>query len=85
MDKIFSARIQESVLAIIERISDELHISKKKVIEEAVRKLWENVHQKGSPDFFSKSFGAWRREESPETLIKKSRAAVRKSFERHQA
>ena len=83
MDKILSARLDEEVILQISRLSRRLRVSKKKVIEDAVKLYVDKMENKQKTDILQETFGTWVREESPEETVRKSRDAFRKSMERH--
>jgi len=75
MEKLVSIRVEESVAFEIENLSNSLRIPKKKVIENAVRAYSEQSGAKAEEDFLDRSWGAWKREESPGETVKKAREA----------
>lgn len=77
MDKIFSARIDEHIVYLIGRLSKKLHVSKKAIIEDAIKKYASSVEQDSSYNVFAVTSGAWKRKESPDATVKK----IRKHFE----
>ncbi len=82
MDKVLSARVDESVIRQIGSLADELGTTKKAVIEEAVRLYGEKVRS-GEADVFERTLGAWSLKETPERTVAKARKAFRKSMGRH--
>ncbi len=82
MDKVFSARLDESVVQRISGLARRLHTSKKQVIEEAVNLLESTLGEGDSASFLDQSFGAWNRDESARETVDAARAAFRESFER---
>lgn len=83
MDKVISSRVSEAVAHQIELISKRLKISKKKVIEEAVLAYAKQTAREGDLDVFARTSGAWKRQESPATTVKKARKAFQDSMKRH--
>lgn len=83
MDKIFSTRIDESVVQRITNLSQILGISKKAVVEDAILQYSEKVKKTNNLDVFDQTFGAWKRDESPEETVEKSRETFRRSMQRH--
>ncbi len=74
MDKIFSTRIDESIIYLLNSLSRELHTSKKKVIEKAIESYSESIHDESRRDVFEETFGVWKRDEDPaetKEMIKK--------------
>ena len=83
MDKIVSARIDESVANQIGALARRLHTSKKSVIERAVEMYAAHVGGGEEDDVFERTCGAWRRKESATQLVRTARKAFRDSMERH--
>lgn len=83
MDHIFSTRMDDSTKDLIDQLSKSTKKSKKKIIEEAVKLLWEQNGKKSEKNVFSMSFGAWERDESGEATIKKAKCAFENSMKRH--
>jgi len=84
MDRILSARVDESVADSIGSLARRLHTSKKRVIERAVEMYATKVNEEQRFDVFEQTWGAWRRKEPAEQLVKRSRKAFRDSTRRHQ-
>jgi len=85
MERIMSTRIDESVVDLIDRIAREKKLTKKRIIEEAVKNLWQKIKGEKELDIFQDSFGAWKRDEPVGETVLKSRMAFNQSMERHQA
>ena len=83
MDKVLSARVDESILARIEMLARELRVTKKKIIEDAIVLLEKNVREGRSLDILDRTFGAWKRKESPRRTVSRARRAFRESMHRH--
>ena len=83
MDKVISARIDESVARRITALARQLHTSKKRVIEEAIRTFAATVEEGQKSDPLEQTHGAWQRKESAEQLVTKARRAFRGSMRRH--
>jgi len=85
MDKILSARVDESVVHLLGLLSRQMKKSKKAVLEAAIRSYAENVEEEaaaGRP--FERTLGAWSRPgETARQTREKIRAEFRKSMERH--
>ena len=84
MDRILSARVDETVVAAIGSLARRLHTSKKRIIEQAVETYVARVDKDQTLDVFAQTCGAWRRKESPDKIVNASRRAFRDSMERHQ-
>jgi hypothetical protein len=83
MDKILSARVDESVIQQIGMLARELNMSKKAVIEAAVKLYSEQIGLERKIDVFENTCGAWKRSEIPQESIAKVRSVFNKSMERH--
>ena len=83
MDKVFSARVDESIVSRIGVLARELNTTKKSIIEEAVHLLSEKVEKEHNVDILDLTCGAWRRKESAHSTVRRSRRAFRKSMTRH--
>jgi antitoxin component of RelBE/YafQ-DinJ toxin-antitoxin module len=79
MDKILSARVDESVIRKIDALAKQMGATKKAVIEEAVRLYSEQV-QSQEVDVFERTLGAWSRKEPPQQTVAKARRAFRGSM-----
>ena len=82
MDKVLSTRIDEQIAQTLDGLAITLRTSKKRIVEDAIRLYSETVEQK--PDPLERSFGAWRRTETPDELHRRIRAAFEDSMHRHQ-
>ena len=56
MERIMSTRIDESVAALIDRIAREKKLTKKKIIEEAIKNFWHQIKGEKELDIFQDSF-----------------------------
>ncbi len=83
MDKIFSARVDESIIKRIGLLAQKLSTTKKSVIENAILVYSEQVETDKKLDILERTFGAWQRDESPDKTVKHVRDTFRKSMERH--
>ena len=83
MDKILSARVDESVLTKISLLAQKLQTSKKKIIESAVQFYAQKMEGANRSDIFSQTHGVWKRKESAIELIKNAKSKFQKSMERH--
>ena len=84
MDKILSARVEEAVLQHIAMLAHRLHTSKKNVIETAVKLYAQKIAAQEDINILKETCGAWKRKESPETLVKQAKEQFRKSMSKHQ-
>lgn len=83
MDRVFSARIDESVVGMITILANELETTKKRVIEGAIKLFAETVEKEHRIDVLDLTCGAWDRDESPESTVNRARKAFRGSMSRH--
>ena len=83
MDKIVSARIDETVARRISWLARRLRSSKKAVLERAVSELAERIEAAEDDHELVESFGAWNRTESPNEIRETARSAFQRSMERH--
>jgi len=65
-------------------LAQRLHVSKKKVIEEAVQLYAQRMESTGDMNVFVQTSGAWKRKESIDQTVTHAKSAFRKSMERHQ-
>ena len=84
MDKILSARVDESVIRRIDLLARELHMTKKAVIESAIQVYAEQIEEENGFDVLEQTLGAWRRTEAPVETVEKARRAFRHSLHRYQ-
>jgi len=83
MDKIFSARVDEEIIQQITRMATQLKVSKKKIVEEAIRSYVKKIEEKNQTNILHETFGTWQREETVEETVKKSRKTFSDSMKRH--
>lgn len=83
MDKVISARIDESAAMKIGALARQLHTSKKEILERAIAAYAAQIDREQESDVFDRTCGAWEREESAEELEKMSKRAFRKSMQKH--
>jgi predicted transcriptional regulator len=84
MDKILSARVNESVIQRIGSLARRLQTSKKRIIENAVQNYADQIDREKQFEVLEQTCGAWRRKESAGRTVKETREKFRKSMERHQ-
>ena len=82
MDKILSARVDESILVRIGVLARLLGKSKKAVIEAAIQHYAETIEQEESIDVLEQTLGVWKRSESPDETVESARQAFRSSMRR---
>lgn len=82
MDKVFSTRMDESVARRVRELAYRLGVSKKALVERAIRELAERLETEEGTDVFDASCGAWMREESPDEIAEVARKRFSESMER---
>jgi len=82
MDKIFSARLDEVVLAEMDRVTHLHHLTKKKFLEEAIRAKVLELEKGSKRDILEETRGAWKRAESAPEIIRQIRSKMNKNFSR---
>ncbi len=85
MDKILSARLDESVIRQIGSLARRLKTSKKRILENAVELYAETVEADSKVDVFEKTSGAWKRPESAEKTVRDVRTAFNQSMKRRRS
>ena len=85
MDKILSARVDESTIRKIGFLARKLKKTKKAVIEEAIRFYADQSNLSQGIDILEQTCGAWNRSQSPQETVLGVREAFRKSLERHRS
>ncbi|NOY59370.1 MAG: hypothetical protein GXO75_10660 [Calditrichaeota bacterium] len=84
MDKILSARVDESVVQRIGNLARQLKTTKKQIIEGAITLYAEKIEKETKQDILDQTFGAWQRNESIKETVQKARKSFRDSMLRHQ-
>lgn len=85
MERSLSVRLDARVLDALERAVKSRGITKRRFLEEAIRRSAAQPDTTNDGDVWSSTLGAWQRPELPATTIRRARAAFRRSFSRHQA
>ncbi|MEW6185025.1 MAG: hypothetical protein AB1585_04705, partial [Thermodesulfobacteriota bacterium] len=80
MDKIFSARVDESIIRQIGHVAQKLHTTKKAVVEAAILAYAEKTGIGGKADLLEETFGAWKRPESSGETVQKARNVFREAM-----
>jgi hypothetical protein len=83
MDKIFSARLDESVLLEMDRVVHQQQMTKKKFLEQAIHQMAETLTSPGEKDVWEITRGAWKRKESAVETVRQIKTAFRKAYQRH--
>ena len=84
MDKVFSARVDETVIQQISILAQQLGKTKKAIIENAIQMFAEKMKNEHDFDVFEQTLGAWCREETPEETRENARKEFRRSMLRYQ-
>ncbi len=84
MDKVISARLDESAVDRVGELARRLRTSKKSILERAIAMYADHVDQGKKTDVFEQTCGAWSRKEPPEQLVKAARKAFHNSMRRRQ-
>ena len=82
MDKILSARIDDSKLRVLDELSKRLHKSKKSILEEAIEQYARDKKDEGF-EILKETSGCWNRKESASETAEKVRGRFSESFSRH--
>ncbi len=83
MDKILSARVDESVIRRIGNLSRMMNTTKKKIIENAIKMYASKIEEEKKQDILDQTFGAWQREESTSETVRKVRETFQQAMLRH--
>ena len=83
MDKIISARIDETIANLLDHLSRKYKLSKKKILENALKEYARIIGDGEEYDVFSETCGTWKRDERPGKLAEKARRPFVESMERH--
>jgi len=73
MDKILSARVDESVIHRIGSLARRLQTSKKRIIEDAIQFYTDKIDREENFDIFEQTSGAWRRNEPAGQVVEEAR------------
>jgi len=84
MDRIFSARINDSIYRKINDLSFRMHTSKKAVIETAIDLLGKSFAEESEIDVFKETSGSWKREETAEETVTRIRGEFNSSMNRYE-
>ena len=78
MDKIFSTRLDESVVVELERVTKRHGMTKKRFLEEAIHARAQQLNAGESSDVWSETCGAWKRKETrlPSNMMDRPRFAA---------
>jgi hypothetical protein len=82
MDRVFSTRIDEATLDELDRTSRRLGITKKRFLEEAIRRRATNALS-AAEDVWEMTCGAWRRREAATATVRRIRGVFELGMQRH--
>ncbi|MBP9114157.1 MAG: hypothetical protein KBF88_15200 [Polyangiaceae bacterium] len=82
MDKIFSARIDDSVLRELDVATARLGMTKKAFLEHAIRLAAGSLEQSPNDEIWETAFGAWEREESAAATVAHAKSQFRRASSR---
>lgn len=83
MDRIFSTRLDEATLDELNRVARRLGISKRQLLQEAIRLRSQQFSRQQNIDVWAETMGAWRRRKGAKSTIRRARRAFQQSLERH--
>ena len=84
MDRILSARIDDAVYRKIGALSAKMHVSKKSIIEQAVRQFERQTEQDSKTTVFDQTCGTRQREETAQETVDQIRVKFRDAMNRYQ-
>jgi len=84
VDRIFSTKIDEDLARQLDTYVKKRGLSKKRLVEAALRSYFKQRGAKPAHEILERTFGAWKREESPEETRVRVREKFNKSFRRHE-
>jgi len=84
MDKILSARVDESIIRRIGSLARLMNTTKKKIIEDAITLYASRIEKEKKQDVFDQTFGSWKRKEPAQEIVQKVRDAFQHTMLRHQ-
>ena len=84
MDKVLSARVDESVIKKLNMLSRQLNLTKKAILEGAILLYAEQIAAENKIDILDLTFGSWKRDEAVSDTVNRARKAFQTSMERHQ-
>lgn len=82
MDKVFSTRLDESVMSELDQVVRRLGMTKKAFLEQAIRERARQLTAAHEADVWAATAGAWKRRESPVATVRKARRALEASVGR---
>jgi len=83
MDKVFLTRLDENLICQINIFVKEKSISKKSLVETAIKNYFKQAGSNMDYDILERSFGIWQRNESAYNTWADDRETFNKAFRRH--
>ncbi|OGP64504.1 MAG: hypothetical protein A2169_10125 [Deltaproteobacteria bacterium RBG_13_47_9] len=83
MDKVFSTRMDDDLVKTVNRIARQKSISKKALVEKALRTYIEESGSKSELDVIERTFGTWKRDEAFDGTWKRAKRAFEAGMKRH--
>jgi hypothetical protein len=83
MDKVVSARLDETVVDELNRATKRRGVTKKEFLEGAIRVYAAQDEGEAGMDVWAETCGTWRRREAPQATIRRARAAFNATMTRH--
>ena len=80
MDKVFSARLDETAIDELSRSARQLGLSKKQFLEEAIHLRARQAGAAAGADVWAETAGAWKRGEPVAATVRKARNEFRGAF-----
>lgn len=82
MEKVFSTRLDESVVSELDQVVRRLGMTKRAFLEQAIRERARQLTAEHEADVWAATAGAWRRRESPAASVRKARRTLEASVGR---
>jgi len=82
MRRAFTTRLDDDLLERLDLAARALGVSKRKLVEEALRARLEPLGDLRGGDVLERTRGAWRRDESPEETVRRCRGSFRRALAR---
>jgi len=82
MAAIFSTRMDEALIERLDRVAKNRGMTKKKIVENALRTYLDSLGEDDDADPLEASFGAWERDETAEETVDAIRERMRKAIRR---
>lgn len=80
MDRVFSTRMDEELIKRVNRFVREKTMTKKGLVEEALREYLKHLDENVEDDIVERSFGAWKRTETGSETWIHSRKTFNNAF-----